>query len=203
MAEKAHPKKERTFVIVKPDGVQRSLVGEIISRIERTGLKIVALKMLLPTEEQCWKHYDKDEAWFQEKGERIAKQLEGEGIELTKEPIEYGKDIIRQLASFMTSGPVVAMVVEGNQAVGVVKKLVGGTEPTTSDVGTIRGDLTIDSYDICGIDGRAVRNLIHCSDAPEEAGREIGIWMDEDEIVKYRLVQEAILYDVNLDGILE
>lgn len=203
MTEKAHPKKERTFVIVKPDGVQRSLVGEIISRIERTGLKIVALKMLVPTEEQCWKHYDKDEVWFQEKGERIAKQLEGEGIELTKEPIEYGRDIIRQLASFMTSGPVVAMVVEGNQAVAVVKKLVGGTEPTTSDVGTIRGDLTIDSYDICGIDGRAVRNLIHCSDEPAEAEREIGLWMKDDEIIGYRLVQEAILYDVNIDGILE
>jgi len=203
MAEKTHPKKERTFVIVKPDGVQRSLVGEIVGRIERTGLKIVAMKMLVPTEEQCWKHYDKDEAWFREKGERIAKQLEGEGIELTKEPIEYGKDIIRQLAAFMTSGPVVALVVEGNQAVAVVKKLVGGTEPTTSDVGTIRGDLTIDSYDICGLDGRAVRNLIHCSDQASEAEREIGIWMREDEIVKYRLVQEAILYDVNLDGILE
>lgn len=203
MAEQAHPKKERTFVIVKPDGVQRSLVGEIISRIERTGLKIVALRMLIPTEEQCWKHYEKDDTWFQEKGERIAKQLEGEGIELTKEPIEYGRDIIRQLAAFMTSGPVVAMVIEGNQAVAVVKKLVGGTEPTTSDVGTIRGDLTIDSYDICGIDGRAVRNLIHCSDEPTEAEREIGLWMKDDEIIGYRLVQEAILYDVNLDGILE
>lgn len=190
-------------MIVKPDGVQRSLVGEIISRIERTGLKIVAMKMLVPTEEQCWKHYDKDEKWFQEKGERIAKQLTEQGIELDKEPIEYGKDIIRQLASFMTSGPVVAMVVEGNRAVEVVKKLVGGTEPTTSDVGTIRGDLTIDSYDLAGIDRRAVRNLIHCSDKPEEAERERVIWIEEDEIIRYRLVQEAILYDVNLDGILE
>lgn len=203
MAEKAHPKKERTFVIVKPDGVQRSLVGEIISRIERTGLKIVALQMLLPTEEQCWKHYDKDDEWFVKKGTNIVEALKKQGMEVEKEAIEYGKDIVRQLAAFMTSGPVVAMVVEGNQAVGVVKKLVGGTEPTTSDVGTIRGDLTIDSYDICGIDGRAVRNLLHCSDEPAEAEREIALWMKEDEIIKYRLVQEAILYDVNLDGILE
>ena len=111
MTVKAHPKKERTFVVIKPDGIQRSLVGEIVGRIERTGLKIVAMKMLVPTEEQCWKHYDKDDAWFREKGERVAKQLVAEGIELDKEPIEYGKDIIRQLASFMTSGPVVAMVV--------------------------------------------------------------------------------------------
>lgn len=203
MAEKAHPKKERTFVIVKPDGVQRSLVGEIIGRIERTGLKIAAIRMVVPTEDQCWKHYDKDETWFREKGERIAKQLAEQGVEVDREPIEYGKDIIRQLVSFMTSGPVVVMVVEGNQAVAVVTKLVGGTEPTTSDVGTIRGDFTLDSYDLAGIDRRAVRNLIHCSDKPSEAEREIAIWLDEDEIMKYRLVQEAVLYDVNLDGILE
>jgi nucleoside-diphosphate kinase len=138
-----------------------------------------------------------------EKGERIVKERTTHGLTVTKEPIEYGKDIIRQLANFMTSGPVVAMVLEGNQAVGIVKKLVGGTAPLTSDVGTIRGDLTLDSYSLAGVDERAVRNLIHCSDKPEEAEREMKIWFQEDEIVKYRLVQEAILYDVNLDGILD
>ncbi|EKD46524.1 MAG: hypothetical protein ACD_67C00200G0001, partial [uncultured bacterium] len=100
-------------------------------------------------------------------------------------------------------GPVLAMVIEGNQAVGIVTKLVGGTEPLTSDIGTIRGDLTLDSYDLAGLDSRAVRNLIHCSDKPEEAEREIKIWFDESEIIKYRTIQEAMLYDVNLDGILE
>jgi len=203
MAEKSHPSRERTFVIVKPDGVQRSLIGEIVSRIERTGLKIVAMKMVVPTEDRCWKHYDKDDSWFLEKGGRIAKQLSDNGIVLEKEPIEYGKDIIRQLVSFMTSGPVVVMVVEGNQSVAIVKKLVGGTEPTTTDVGTIRGDFTLDSYDLAGIDRRAVRNLVHCSDKSSEAEREIALWMDENEIMRYRLVQETILYDVNLDGTLE
>jgi len=101
------------------------------------------------------------------------------------------------------SGPVLAMVLEGNQSVAIVKKIVGGTEPTTSDVGTLRGDLTVDSYPLSSLDNRAVRNLIHCSDSPAEAEREIGIWFDESEIVRYRLVQEQILYDVNLDGILE
>jgi len=103
----------------------------------------------------------------------------------------------------MTSGPVVAMVVEGNGAAGIVKKLVGGTEPLTSDVGTIRGDLTLDSYSIAGADSRAVRNLVHCSDSPEEAERETKIWFTDSEIVKYSNIQERILYDVNLDGILE
>jgi nucleoside-diphosphate kinase len=198
-----HPKKERTFVIIKPDGVQRNMMGEIISRFERVGLKITAMKFLVPKAEQCWTHYNKDEIWFQSKGERIVKGRQEMNLPVEKEAIEYGRDIIGQLVTFMTSGPVLAMVIEGNQAVGIVTKLVGGTEPLTSDIGTIRGDLTIDSYDLSGLDGRAVRNLIHCSDKPEEAEREIKIWFAEEEIVKYRSINEAMLYDVNLDGILE
>ncbi len=196
-------KRERTFVIVKPDGVQRGLVGEIVKRFERTGLKMTGMKFIVPTEDQCWTHYNKDDAWFLEKGARIVKTRKEAGLAVEKDDIEYGKDIIRQLVNFMTSGPVVAMVLEGNEAVGVVTKLVGGTEPLTSDVGTIRGDFTIDSYDLAGTDERAVRNLIHCSDAPAEAEREIKIWFDESELISYRLAGEQILYDVNLDGILD
>ena len=199
----AHPSKEQTFVIIKPDGVQRSLIGEIIGRIERAGLKISGIKFVVPTPEQCWTHYNKDEAWFLSKGEKIYKQRQDAGLPLEKEAIEYGRDIIGQLVKFMTSGPVVTIVVEGNQAVANVVRLVGGTEPLSADIGTIRGDLTLDSYDLAGIDGRAVRNLIHCSDKPEEAQREIAIWFKPEEIVSYRLVAEQILYDVNLDGILE
>jgi len=198
-----HPKKERTLVIIKPDGVQRSLIGEIIGRFERTGLKFTAFKFFVPEEKKCWEHYNKDEEWFKEKGERIINDFKKNGVEIKKEAIEYGKDIVKQLVYIMTSGPVLAMVIEGNKAVGVVKKLVGTTEPLTSDPGTIRGDLTVDSYDVAGMDGRAVRNLIHCSDSVEEAEREIALWFKDEEIVNYRLVQEQILYDVNLDGILE
>jgi len=196
-------KKEQTYVMVKPDGVQRGLIGEIIKRIERTGLKLVALKMVVPTEDQCWQHYNKDENWFLEKGTKVANSKKEAGDVVDREPVEYGKDIVRALVKFMTSGPVIAMVWQGNQAVGIVKKLVGGTEPLTSDVGTIRGDFTLDSYALSTADGRAVRNLIHCSDKPEEAVREMNIWFNENEIVKYRLIAEQVLYDVNLDGILE
>ncbi|MBP5994021.1 MAG: nucleoside-diphosphate kinase [Candidatus Moranbacteria bacterium] len=198
-----HPKKERSFVIVKPDGVQRGLMGEILRRIERTGLKVVAVKFLVPKEEQCWDHYHKEDDWFLSKGTRITADREAQGLPIEKEPIEYGKDIIRANVTFFTSGPVLALVIEGNQSVAIVKKLVGGTEPSTSDVGTIRGDYTIDSYALSSIDNRAVRNLIHCSDKPEEAEREIAIWFTPEEIVAYRLVAEQVLYDVNLDGILE
>ncbi len=198
-----HPKKERSFIIVKPDGVQRSLMGEIFKRIERTGLKFVAVKFLRPTADQCWAHYNKNEEWFLAKGARIVNDRTAQGLPIEKEAIEYGKDIIQANVDFFTACPVLAMVVEGNQAVAIVKKLVGGTEPTTSDVGTIRGDLTLDSYALSSIDSRAVRNLVHCSDSPEEADREIPIWFEKKELINYRLVSEQILYDVNLDGILE
>lgn len=197
------PKKEQTFVILKPDAIQRSLIGELISRIERTGLKMVALKMILATEEQCWKHYNKDEKWFLEKGQKIIANLEKAGKPVEKEAVEYGRGIVDALVKFMTCGPVIAMIFEGNQAVGIVKKIVGGTEPLTSDVGTIRGDLTLDSYELSNLDDRAVRNLIHCSDQADEAQREISLWFSPEEIVKYRLISEQILYDVNLDGIKE
>ncbi|MBU0750258.1 nucleoside-diphosphate kinase [Patescibacteria group bacterium] len=199
----SHPKKERSFVIIKPDGIQRSLVGEIIKRFERTGLKLVALKLAVPQADKIWKHYNKDDEWFLKKGTNIAAERAAAGLPVDKEPIEYGKDIIRALEKYMTAGPVVMMVWEGNQAVGVVTKLTGTTEPCTSDVGTIRGDYTIDSYAITAVDDRAVRNLIHCSDTPENAETEIKLWLSEDEVLDYRLIGDQILYDVNLDGILE
>ena len=202
----AHFSKERTFVIIKPDGVQRSLVGEIIGRFERVGLKIIGIKLAVigaDLEKKMWEHYNKDDAWFEKKGAGVMESLKNAGIPTPKEPIEYGKDIIRALIKYMSAGPVVMLVLQGNKSVPVVKKLVGETEPATSDVGTIRGDLTIDSYPLANVDDRAVRNLVHCSDNLEDAEREIALWFTPEELMSYRLIPEAILYDVNLDGILE
>lgn len=195
-----HPKKEKTFVILKPDAIQRGLIGELIKRFEAVGLKLIAMKFVLADEDTLWKHYNKDEAWFQKKGEVTIKNRQDMGMSIEKEALEYGKDIIRALVKFMSCGPVIQMIWEGNQAIGVIKKIVGGTEPTTSDVGTIRGDLTLDSYELANRDERAVRNLVHCSDEVSEAEREIKLWFSEEEIMSYRLVAESILYDVNLDG---
>lgn len=197
---KKQPHQERTFVILKPDTVQRSLVGEIIKRFEQTGLKCSAMKMFVPDEERLLKHYHKTDEWFLKKGTNIVNDLMAQGLPIKKEPIEYGRDIIRTVVRYMTAGPVVAMVFEGNQAVSVVTKIVGTTEPATSDVGTIRGDYTIDSYAHASYENRAVRNLIHCSDAVAEAEREIAIWFSEAEIMQYQTAQERIMYDVNIDG---
>lgn len=194
------PHQERTLVILKPDTVQRSLIGEAIRRFERTGLKFTAMKMLIPNEEQLLKHYNKDDEWFLKKGNRIIDDLQNQGLPIEKDAMEYGRGIIETIIRYMTAAPVVAMVLEGNQAVGVITKIVGTTEPATADIGTIRGDYTVDSYGHSSYENRAVRNLIHCSESPEEAEREIALWFEDNEIMQYVTAQERIMYDVNFDG---
>lgn len=199
-----HPKKERTFVIIKPDGIQRTLVGEIVNRYERTGLKLVGLKMLTPDEKTVEKHYMVDPGWIRKVGEKSILSYEKKGLVAPfKDPEECGRAVLVRLKKYLTTGPVIAMVWQGNKAVGIIRKLTGGTEPLTSDVGTIRGDFTIDSYDMSDLDDRAIRNLIHASGSVEEAEKEIAIWFKENEIMKYNLVLEKMLYDVNIDGIME
>ena len=197
-------KKERTLVIVKPDGVQRSLIGEIIKRQEAIGLKIIGLKMLVPSEEMIEQHYTLDPEWRRVTGEKTIAGYRARDLEPPSEdPLEITAKILEGLKKYMTCGPVVFVVLEGVHAVEMVRKIVGGTEPRSSDVGTIRGDYVLDSYQLADTDNRAVRNLIHASGSPEEAENEIRHWFSDNELVSYRLVQEQILYDVNLDGILE
>ena len=197
-------KTEKTLVIIKPDGVQRSLMGEIIGRFERIGLKLVAMKMVVPTGEMIRKHYTLDPEWMRKTGEKtIAGYLKKGLVPPTNDPIESSTVVLNNNVKYMSCGPVVAMVWQGAHAVPIVRKLVGGTEPLTSDVGTIRGDFVLDSYQISDKDGRAVRNLVHASGSTEDAKGEINLWFKEHELINYNLVQDKILYDVNLDGIIE
>lgn len=201
---KKHPKTEKTLIVIKPDGIQRSLIGEIIGRFERVGLKLVGIKLMTLTPEFVEKHYTLDPEWRMKTGmKRVeAAKLKGEKLP-SEDPMVITGIVLERLSKYMTSGPVIAMVWQGAHAVEIVRKLVGGTEPRTTDVGTIRGDLVLDSYEMGDIDDRSVRNLVHASGNVAEAEKEIPHWFDSKEIVDYRLVQEQILYDVNLDGILE
>jgi len=199
-----HPSKERTLVIIKPDGIQRTLVGEIIKRYEGIGLKLIALKLLVPTVEQIEKHYTLDPNWRRITGEKTIKGYQDKGLTPpSMDPLEITAKILENLKKYMTSGPVIAMIWQGAHAVKIVRKITGGTEPLTSDIGTIRGDFVLDSYQMSDGDNRAVRNLIHASGSVEEAEMEIVHWFKAEEITNYRLVQDQIIYDVNLDGILE
>ena len=200
----SHPKQEQTLVVIKPDGIQRTLIGELIRRYERTGLKLVALKMLVPKPDLVEKHYLVDPQWRRVTGEKtIASYRKKEKTPPSEDPLVITEIILRNLKTYMSSGPVIAMVWEGMHAIGIVRKITGGTEPLTSDVGTIRGDFTIDSYEVSDLDSRSVRNLIHASGNQHDAQKEIALWFTKDEIINYRLVQEAIIYDVNLDGKME
>jgi len=190
-----HPHQEQSLVLLKTDAVQRSLVGEVIGRFEKKGLKIVAMKMVMPTEAQLFNHYNKDDAWFLRKGEGVIADIKAAGSEPEKEAIEYGKDIIRNTVRYMTESPVVALVLEGVGAVSAVTRTVGTTEPATADIGTIRGDYTIDSYAHATHEDRGVKNLIHQSESVEEAQREMALWFSAEEIHDYVTAQERIMYE--------
>jgi len=197
-------KQEKTLVIVKPDGVQRGLIGEVIKRYEQCGLKLVALKMIIPSKKLALAHYSTDPEWALKTGTKSIEAAKARGqILFTDDPIVYAESIRATLKSFLSSGPVVAMIWQGMNAVGVVRKITGSTEPLSSVPGTIRGDLTIDSYTAADKDKRSVRNIIHSSGSIEEANAEIEVWFKPDEILNYRLIAEEIIYDANLDGILE
>jgi nucleoside-diphosphate kinase len=197
-------KNERTFVIIKPDGIQRTLIGEIIKRYERVGLKLCALKMVLPTAEIAEKHYTLDPDWLRKVGQKSIDAYKAKGLVPPQtDPIPFGKTILTKLVRYITSTPVIVMVWQGAHAVSIVRKLTGGTEPLTSDVGTIRGDFVHDSYQVSDPDDRSIRNLVHASSSVEEASAEINLWFKKDEVLNYRLIQDEVLYDVNLDGFLE
>lgn len=197
-------KQERTLVIIKPDGIQRSLVGEIIKRFENVGLKLVAIKMTIPAPDFIEKHYTLDSEWRKITGEKNIKNYKDKGlVPPYDDPYKVSEIVLNNLKKYMSAGPVVAMILEGAHSVKIVRKIIGGTEPLTSDVGTIRGDYVLDSYEMSDADGRAVRNLIHASGSIEDAEKEINLWFSPKEIIDYQLVQEKILYDINLDGILE
>ena len=199
-----HPKEEKTLVLIKPDGIQRTLIGEIIQRYERIGLKLIGLKFLVPAPELIEQHYTLDPNWRRVTGEKTIKGYLDKGLEPpTRDPLEVTRVLLERLKKYMASGPVVALVWQGAHAVAIVRKLTGGTEPLTSGVGTIRGDYVLDSYAMSDNDDRSVRNLVHASGSVAEAENEIKLWFQPNELVDYRLIQDAILYDVNLDGILE
>jgi nucleoside-diphosphate kinase len=186
--------REKTFVLIKPDGVQRGLIGEIITRFEKKGLKITALQMFWADEEKAAKHYDQPESAMIALGERTIAAYAEKGITVDRTPIEIAKDIQKKLVTYLTTGPIVAMVIEGAHAVQHVRKLRGQTNPLGADVGTITADYTVDSYFISDADERAIRNLVHASGTVEEAEYEINLWFSKDEIFKYELAIEKILY---------
>ncbi len=172
---------EKTLVLIKPDAVKRGLIGIILSRFERVGLKLEEMKITKPTKEIVEKHYLDDKNWIRSIGEKTVKTYQKYNLNLTKDLgtsdiLEIGEIIRKCLIKYVTSGPVVAIVISGNHAIEVVRKMTGNTIPLFADLGTIRGDFSIDSPDLADKEKRSIQNLVHASGTLEEAQREITLW---------------------------
>lgn len=193
------PRKERTLVLVKPDGVFRGLVGQVISRFEIVGLRLVGMKMVWATKEQVRGHYPNTEEWLRIMGEKTHEAYKQYGIDVkkdmgTEDPVEIGKTIARWLEDYITMGPVVAMVWQGVHAISTVRKLVGNTLPVAAAPGTIRGDFSVDSNTAANLTKRPIRNIVHASGDQSEATHEIAHWFKEDELHSYRRVDEQLMF---------
>ncbi len=191
---------EKTVVLVKPDGVQRALVGKIISRFEDVGLKLVALKMVWVDKDHVAKHYTDEKGYLTSVGEKTLNTYEKYGKDPNEElgtddPYEIGKMVRNWNIEFLSSGPVVAMIWEGVHAVATVRKIVGGTLPFAAEPGTIRGSFSIDSPVLANDKKRTVRNLVHASGNTEEAEFEVKLWFHDDEIYSYKRADEAIMFE--------
>jgi len=192
-------KEEQTLVLIKPDGVKRGLIGEIVHRIEQRGLKVIALKMLQATKEQLNKHYSDSDANLKAMGDKTLATYQKYGMDPQKEigtadPVAIGKKVHGWITDFMTSGPSVKMVVQGLHAVEMVRKLVGNTMPSQAEMGTIRGDYSVDSAVLANAQKRGIRNLIHASGNLAEAEAEIKLWFTPEEIHEYKRAEEDIMF---------
>lgn len=191
---------ERTLVIVKPDGVQRGLCGEIISRFEKAGLKILGMKMMWVDKDHVEKHYPESRtALLQAIGEKTLQTYDKYGMDVekelgTKEPVEIGKMVNKWNIEFLSSGPVLALVLEGIHAIETVRMTVGNTLPTFAQPGTIRGDYSIDSPALANSRKRTVRNLVHASGNPEEASYEVSLWFKPEELHTYKRADEEVMF---------
>lgn len=159
---------QRTLVVLKPDAVQRGLVGEIIQRFERVGLKIVGMKMVTPDEKMYKEHY------------------EGIGEMITRR----GEEAFRYNLEYMMTGPVIAMCLEGIEAQPLVRKIVGSTEPKAADMGTIRGDYAHMSFGYSDAKRTGVPNLVHASGSVSEAKKEVALWFKNEELYDYSDLNE-------------
>lgn len=181
---------EKTLVLVKPDGVQRGLIGEVIKRIEQRGLKIVALKMVKPSLDHFDNHYPKDDTWIARLGQKGFTTFEEQGIDPkevmgTTNKKAAGKQVRKWLIDYMMEAPVVAVIVEGIHAVDMVRKIAGNTLPHKAEIGTIRGDFSVDSPATANVEKRSVKNIMHASETAEEAKSEIAHWFSQEEIYEW------------------
>ncbi|MBA3679485.1 nucleoside-diphosphate kinase [Candidatus Saccharibacteria bacterium] len=187
---------EKSLVLIKPDALQRGITGDIITRFEKVGLKIVGAKMIVAPEELANKHYPKDrEEFIVGMGNKTLENYKEQGIDPveilgTDDPKKIGLELQSWLVEFITSSPILALVLEGPHAIEVIRKLAGFTLPSKAEPGTIRGDYSFDSSSYANISKRPIRNLIHASGNLEEAEFEVGLWFTPQELFDYETIHQ-------------
>lgn len=192
-------KKERTLILFKPETIQRHLIGEFMQRFERRGLKLVACKLVLATSKLVGEHYAETNDW-EGTGNKTLKGYEQTGVDVSltpsagKTPLEIGLWIRQKLINALQGRVLLALIWQGAHAVALGRKIVGATNPLQADVGSIRGDYSVDSYLLGDTLERPVQNLVHASSSVDEAEREIKVWFKENEIIDYPLVCDEIFY---------
>jgi nucleoside-diphosphate kinase len=194
-----HPKQEKTLILIKPDGVKRGLIGEIINRIEQRGLKVIALKMVWATKSQVDDHYPKEEKWIKRLGEKTKKSYDEYGRDIkkdfgTEDLFKVGSEVRSWLIGYMTAAPVVAIAAQGVHAIDMIRKLVGHSLPVFAEMGTIRGDYSVDSPTAANLDKRAIHNIVHASETPEESAHEIDHWFGVEEIHEYSRAERELMF---------
>jgi len=185
---------ERTVIAVKPEAIQRGLIGELISKFEKRGLKMIACKMTAPGADVIGQHYADDEDWYVSSGTKTRANYEAKGEKNLLEPREYGVMTREKLLESLRDRPIIMMIWEGPHAVALGRKTAGATNPLIADIGSIRGDYSHDSYEVSDDTGRAIQTLVHASGATDEAEREIEIWFRPEEILDYDMVLEEVFY---------
>ena len=190
---------EITVLLVKPDGVKRGLIGDIVQRIEMRGLKIIGLKMFRADDKHAYAHYPNSDEWLRGMGEKSLENYASLGVSAkellgTEDALEIGKLIQKWNVDFLTSGPVVAMAIKGIHAIAMVRKIVGKTIPAQAEMGTIRGDFSVDSAALANSGKRAIHNVVHASGNIEEAKHELAHWFKPEEIYDYKRAEEDIMF---------
>lgn len=191
--------KQRTLILIKPDGVQRGLIGKIIKRFEQVGLTIVGFKFIWVTEKQIADHYPSTDKWFTTVGQRTLTNYKKKGLDAKKvfgtdDAISIGKTVKQWLIKYLQQSPILLFVLEGYDAIELVRKLCGNTIPFLAAPGTIRGDFAHDTIDLANEQTRPLRNIIHASDSVEDGEKEIKVWFTLEELFDYQRTDEKIMF---------
>jgi len=192
-------KKQHTLLMIKPDGVQRGLIGKIVSRFEQVGLKIIGLKFEWTTKEKIVAHYPETDAWFKKVGERTLTNYKKKGLDAKKvfktdDAVQIGRTVKKWLINYLQQSPLFIIALEGYECIEVCRKLCGNTIPVLAAPGTIRGDFSYDTIDLANEQSRPIRNIIHASDTVDDGEKEINVWFKPEELFNYETGEEKFMY---------